>query len=364
MRRCSLAQSKYSAMNVWALRQRRNGIIWKNKTKPPIDVVNQATQLVEDWNLQRRMTEPAHPSKLISAFLCISNPPLSDLQARPPRLDSSTLQLFFIFIFFLSMHYPSSDITCDTNSKVIFLSISHVPLYGTVPPEIGLLKNLVNLILTVNKFTGKVPIQMSNLTHLKFINISSKNFVEDFPEGSLPELKNLTLINLFRNHFAGLIPYLVSELPKLKILQIWENNFTFELPENLGRSKKIMQLDVTRNHLTRMMSRDLYRGGRLKTLILMGGEGGGEGEREVRRMRDKRIFADEMTKMPPLTAHLWMEVVFTLAHYFKSPSIILEWASQSERPFHLCGPDESCLVDHSIAAAQKDRLELGQNAST
>ncbi|KAM7484568.1 hypothetical protein LguiA_000577 [Lonicera macranthoides] len=217
------------------------------------------------------------------------------------------------------MHYPSSDITCDTNSKVIFLSISHVPLFGTVPPEIGLLKNLVNLILTVNKFTGKVPIQMSNLTHLKFINISSKNFVEDFPEGIVVTMTELEVFDVYNNnfesnlptenHFAGLIPYLVSELPNLKILQIWENNFTFELPENLGRSKKIMQLGVTRNHLTRMMSRDLYRGGRLKTLILMGGEGGGEGEREVGRMRDKRIFADEMTKIPPLTAHLWMEVV-------------------------------------------------------
>lgn len=53
MRRCSLAQSKYSAMNVWALRQRRNDIIWKNKTKPPIDVVNQATQLVEDWQFAK-----------------------------------------------------------------------------------------------------------------------------------------------------------------------------------------------------------------------------------------------------------------------------------------------------------------------
>ncbi|KAM7461579.1 hypothetical protein LguiA_029700 [Lonicera macranthoides] len=52
------------------------------------------------------------------------------------------------------------SITCDIDSKIISLSISHVHLFGTVPPEIGLLKNLVNLTLTANNLTGKLPIQM------------------------------------------------------------------------------------------------------------------------------------------------------------------------------------------------------------
>ena len=63
MRRCSLAQSEYVTMIVWALWQRRNDIIWNNKTKPPIDVVNQATQLLEDWKLTKSKETTSTPEQ-------------------------------------------------------------------------------------------------------------------------------------------------------------------------------------------------------------------------------------------------------------------------------------------------------------
>ncbi|KAM7514307.1 hypothetical protein LguiA_003891 [Lonicera macranthoides] len=63
-----------------------------------------------------------------------------------------------------------------------------------------ILKNLINLTLTANNLTGKLPIQMSNLTHLKFINLSSNNFAEEFPGGYL---RSLQLLNLASSNLIG-----------------------------------------------------------------------------------------------------------------------------------------------------------------
>lgn len=52
-------------MIVWALWQRRNDSIWNNKTKPPIDVVNQATLLFEVWKFTKSKETTSTPGRSI-----------------------------------------------------------------------------------------------------------------------------------------------------------------------------------------------------------------------------------------------------------------------------------------------------------
>nr|GMC92086.1 receptor protein kinase CLAVATA1-like [Ipomoea batatas] len=53
-------------------------------------------------------------------------------------------------------HCFFSGVKCDGDSRVIAINISGVPLFGTLPPEIGLLDRLVNLTLIGNNLTGEL----------------------------------------------------------------------------------------------------------------------------------------------------------------------------------------------------------------
>nr|GMD90195.1 receptor protein kinase CLAVATA1 [Ipomoea batatas] len=54
-------------------------------------------------------------------------------------------------------HCFFSGIACDQDSRVISIAISAVPLFGSLPPEIGLLDRLLNLTLASVGLTGELP---------------------------------------------------------------------------------------------------------------------------------------------------------------------------------------------------------------
>nr|GMD28393.1 receptor protein kinase CLAVATA1-like [Ipomoea batatas] len=66
-------------------------------------------------------------------------------------------------------HYFFSGVKCDDDSRVIAINISGVPLFGTLPPEIGLLDRLVNLTLIGDNLIGELPPEMAKLTVVRVI---------------------------------------------------------------------------------------------------------------------------------------------------------------------------------------------------
>ncbi|KAM7518156.1 hypothetical protein LguiB_017118 [Lonicera macranthoides] len=196
--------------------------------------------------------------KLKSSIIGPSGSGLQDWIA--PHYNSSSSSL--------STHCTFSGITCDIDSKVISLSISHVPLFGTVPPEIGLLKNLVNLSLTASNLTGKLPIQMSNLTHLKFINLSSNNFAGEFPGGIVVTMTELEVFDVYNNNFESNLPTEFVKLKKLKYLHLGGNFFHGEIPEAYSDFQFIEILGLQGNELTGKIPRSLAKLSSLRELWL------------------------------------------------------------------------------------------------
>ncbi|KAK1364351.1 receptor-like protein EIX2 [Heracleum sosnowskyi] len=64
------------------------------------------------------------------------------------------------------------------------LNLSGNRFYGKVPPEIGQLKLLECLDLSTNKFSGEIPQSMSGLNFLAFLNLSNNNFSGKIPYGT------------------------------------------------------------------------------------------------------------------------------------------------------------------------------------
>nr|GMD71514.1 rpi-vnt1-like protein [Ipomoea batatas] len=76
-------------------------------------------------------------------------------------------------------HCFFSGVKCDGDSRVIAINISGVPLFGTLPPEIGLLDRLVNLTLIGDNLTGELPPEMAKLTVVRVIGQSTLQFGPD-----------------------------------------------------------------------------------------------------------------------------------------------------------------------------------------
>ncbi|KAK3432991.1 hypothetical protein EUGRSUZ_D00508 [Eucalyptus grandis] len=69
-------------------------------------------------------------------------------------------------------HCSFTKVTCDAGSWVVSLNITSVGLLGYIPPEIGLLRDLVNLTLTTDNLTGTLPPELGSPTSLRFLNLS------------------------------------------------------------------------------------------------------------------------------------------------------------------------------------------------
>ncbi|KAJ4966863.1 hypothetical protein NE237_018712 [Protea cynaroides] len=106
---------------------------------------------------------------------------------------------------------------------------SSVPLFGFIAPEIGRLSKLVNLTLTSTNLTRKLPIQIPNLSSLKFLNLSSNVLSGEIPKvvtGGLPEIEVFNLCN----NFSSTLPLEIIKLKQLKHLHLGGNFLTREIP--------------------------------------------------------------------------------------------------------------------------------------
>jgi Leucine-rich repeat (LRR) protein len=96
---------------------------------------------------------------------------------------------------------------------------------STLPPEIGVLENLLGLHLWNNRLTT-VPPEVGNLSNLVWLNLGNNQITHLPPE--IGNLQNLQLLELHNNQLSNL-PTEISHLQKLCYLGIRENEF-YQLP--------------------------------------------------------------------------------------------------------------------------------------
>ncbi|KAG2648574.1 tyrosine-sulfated glycopeptide receptor 1-like [Panicum virgatum] len=87
--------------------------------------------------------------------------------------------------------------------KVLNLGNNHFA--GVIPPEIGLLKELLSLNLSFNKLTGNIPQSICNLTNLLALDLSSNHLTGTIPS-ALNNLHFLSKFNVSFNDLEGPVP--------------------------------------------------------------------------------------------------------------------------------------------------------------
>ncbi|XP_030930530.1 receptor-like protein kinase 7 [Quercus lobata] len=140
-------------------------------------------------------------------------------------------------------------------TNLTWLYLSNCSIQGTIPAEIGNLKELINLELADNNMTVKIPVEIGNLVNLWQLELYNNSFAGKLPiglrnltklemfdfsnnylEGDLSELRflnNLVSLQLYQNELSGQVPAEFGNFTKLVNLSLYRNSFTGPLPHNL-----------------------------------------------------------------------------------------------------------------------------------
>ncbi|ETO34462.1 hypothetical protein RFI_02633, partial [Reticulomyxa filosa] len=101
---------------------------------------------------------------------------------------------------------------------------------GTIPEEIGTLKNLTHIVLSQNQLSGTIPKGIENLSMLQYLVLSHNKLSGELP--ALHKLPSLIIVSVNDNMLSGTIPFNGSfNWNYLRILSIENNNFNGRLPK-------------------------------------------------------------------------------------------------------------------------------------
>ncbi|XP_019157743.1 PREDICTED: LRR receptor-like serine/threonine-protein kinase GSO1 [Ipomoea nil] len=83
--------------------------------------------------------------------------------------------------------------------------------------------------LSNNNFSGEIPVELTTLVELRFLNLSGNKLTGNIPK-NIGDMKQLESIDLSRNHLSGEIPYSLSNLNFLSYLNLSYNNLSGKIP--------------------------------------------------------------------------------------------------------------------------------------
>ncbi|XP_008370153.3 probable LRR receptor-like serine/threonine-protein kinase At3g47570 [Malus domestica] len=126
-------------------------------------------------------------------------------------------------------------------SSISTFSVAVNQLNGELPTNLGtMLPNLVDLYCDVNKFTGNIPISLSNASRLQMLELSQNGFSGTVPGESLGNLHSLVWLNFYGNQLGnrkvGDLNFLsfLANCTSLEHLSLFDNNFGGEIPGSIA----------------------------------------------------------------------------------------------------------------------------------
>ena len=140
-------------------------------------------------------------------------------------------------------------VTSDANGRVTGLYLFSNQLTGAIPPELGSLSNLEDLILSFNLLTGAIPLELGSLSNLQNLYLPSNQLDSAIPS-ELGSLSNLERLSLADNKLTGPIPVSLGNLSNLKGLFLSINKLTGPIPVSLGDLSNLERLSLSNNLLT------------------------------------------------------------------------------------------------------------------
>ena len=133
-----------------------------------------------------------------------------------------------------------------TRLRAVLLSSNH--LTGTIPATLAQLSNLEALDLRDNELTGSLPVELGGLSSLRSLSVGGNELTGPVPTW-LGSLQNLLSLSLGGNGLSGSIPAELGALDNLRTLSLAGNSLTGEIPTELGSLSNLKELYLSGNQL-------------------------------------------------------------------------------------------------------------------
>ena len=127
-----------------------------------------------------------------------------------------------------------------------WLDLSENNLFGPIPSNIGMLKNVQRLFLGTNQFSGSMSMGISNMTKLEYLDLSDNQLASTVPP-SLFHLDRLVKLDLSHNFLSGALPADIGYLKQMNIMDLSSNHFTGILPDSIAQLQMIAYLNLSVN---------------------------------------------------------------------------------------------------------------------
>nr|XP_011464344.1 PREDICTED: probable LRR receptor-like serine/threonine-protein kinase At1g74360 [Fragaria vesca subsp. vesca] len=137
--------------------------------------------------------------------------------------------------------------------------------FSRVIPEALLnLSNLVFLDLSRNNFGGDIQEIFGRFTQVKFLVLHSNSYIGGIYSSGILKLPNISRLDLSHNHFTGSLPVEIAEMSSLKYLFLAYNEFNGTIPPEYGNLTQLQALDLSFNSLTGSIPATI---GKLRSLL-------------------------------------------------------------------------------------------------
>ncbi|CAK9325271.1 unnamed protein product [Citrullus colocynthis] len=140
-------------------------------------------------------------------------------------------------------------------------------LSGEIPPEIGDIASLEELILEDNQIGGNLSENLGKLTSLRRLLVSSNNITGSIPE-SFRNLRNLTEFRVDGTNISGKIPQYIGNWTKLLKLYIQGTSMENPIPLVISDLKNLTELVISDLKGPRINFPNLRQLTSLQTLVL------------------------------------------------------------------------------------------------
>ena len=137
-------------------------------------------------------------------------------------------------------------VTTAEDGRVIELDLLFNGLIGRIPPELSNLSHLTRLDLSINRLIGEIPPELGDLARLEYLSLEFSNLGGTIPQ-ELGNLTNLKHLILRYNRLTGTVPSELSNLTQLEVLRVQRNSLWGPLPPGLSMLTQLQWLDYLEN---------------------------------------------------------------------------------------------------------------------
>jgi len=184
-------------------------------------------------------------------------------------LDSTVFALPALTQIYLSGCAFSGNLPVFTGAspKLSIVDLSNnAGITGPIDASIGTLTSLTFLDVSGCKLTGSLSTQVKSMTALNFLSVAGNQLSGSIYGIDFSNLKNLENLWMNDNHFTGSLAPSLSALSKVQCLRFGNNKFQGTLSSFLGSLGTLTELDLSKNSFNGAIFSSV---GNLKNLLLL-----------------------------------------------------------------------------------------------